>query len=232
MLVYQTPGGAIQSRTYQRGQWGETTSVPGATTDGSLTLCSLGPSLYLVHKVAGSAQMAVVSYNTAPFNVVTVPTNKYGGAQDNTSRDAWSPSEFPVSYFGRRPDNTTPGEPEPFLRPYVAGGPLAMAELAGVIHLVHPGVSNPLLQTQTFSISGVMTPSKPVSYKSEDTANDSNGFGTLAEAGWSQQLPIHGTGCGPGGGLAMARVGAEVVLASQPEAGGAIHLCIGRYEAS
>ncbi|HVG62318.1 MAG TPA: hypothetical protein VNA24_27395 [Hyalangium sp.] len=113
------------------------------------------------------------------------------------------------------------------LRPYVAGGPLAMAELAGVILLVHPGVSNLLLQTQTFSISGVMTPNKPVSYKSEDSANDSNGFGTMAEAGWSQQLPIHGTWCGPGGGLSMARVGAEVVIAFQPEARGAIHLCIG-----
>lgn len=113
MLVYQTSGGGIQSRTYQRGQWGETTSVPGATTGGSLTLCSLGPSLYLVHTVTGSAQMAVVSYNTAPFNIVTVPTNKYGGAQDNTSRDAWSPSEFPSPSSGagpttRRRENRSP----------------------------------------------------------------------------------------------------------------------------
>jgi hypothetical protein len=231
MLAYQTAGGAIQSLIHRRGEWGSGATVPGATTDGPLALCALGPSLYLVHKVTGSAQMAVVSYNTAPFNVVTVPTNKYGGAQDNTSRDAWSPSEFPVAHFAFRPDKATPGEPEPWRRPYVAGGPLAMAELAGVIHLVHPGSSNPLLQTETFSIGGLMTPTKPVSYQSQDSANDNDGFGTLAQGGWSAQAPIHGAWCAQGGGLSMARVSDEVVIAFQPEAGGAIHLCKGKYVA-
>ncbi|MFL5349490.1 MAG: alkaline phosphatase family protein [Hyalangium sp.] len=229
MLVYPTAGGALQSLIYRRGEWGGAAAVPGAATDGSLALCSLGASLYLVHKVKGQTQLAMVSYNTAPFNVVTVPTNPYGGAQDNTSRNAWSPSEFPVAHFAFRPDKATQGEPEPWLKPYVAGEPLAMAALAGVMHLVHPGSSNPLLQTETFSISGLMTPSKPVSYNSQDSASDNDGFGTLAQAGWSQQAPLHGAYCAQGGGLSMARLGDEVVLAFQPEAGGAIHVCKGGY---
>ena len=32
---------------------------------------------------------------------------------------------------------------------------MAVATLDGVMHLVHPGPANPLLLTETFSISGV-----------------------------------------------------------------------------
>ena len=39
-------------------------------------------------------------------------------------------SEEWVMHFAFRPDKATPGEPEPWSKPYVAGGPLAMAELA------------------------------------------------------------------------------------------------------
>ncbi len=39
-----------------------------------------------------------------------------------------------------------------------------------------------------------------------DGANDNDGFGTLAQGGWSPQSPLHGAYCAPGGGLAMARV--------------------------
>ncbi len=56
-----------------------------------------------------------------------------------------------------------------------------------------------------------------------------DGFGTLSQAGWSPQAPIPGTHCAPGGVLAMARVGDELILAFQPEAGAAIYLRKGRY---
>jgi hypothetical protein len=76
-----------------------------------------------------------------------------------------------------------------------------------------------------------MTPTRPVSYASKDSANDNDGFGTLAQAGWSLPTPIQGAFCAQSGGLSMARVGDEVVLAFQPEAGGAIHVCKGKYVA-
>ncbi|MDC0711896.1 alkaline phosphatase family protein [Stigmatella sp. ncwal1] len=237
MLTYRTPDGAIQSRIHQHGEWGQEVPVPGVSTEGPLALCALGASLYLVYRPTGSPQMSVVSYNTAPFNVVSTPVmgsvtaipSNSPRIDESTSQDTWSPSQFPVASFSRQPGADTSGEPEPWNRPYRAGGPLAMAELAGVIHLVHPGVSHSLLLTETFSLSGLMTPTRPVSYKSKDFMTSNDGFGTLAQGGWSPQTPIHGAFVAPRGGLAMARVGDEIVLAFQPEAGGEILFRKGRY---
>src|SRR5450755_195885 len=131
-----------------------------------MTLGTLGESLYLIVKAPDAQSMNVISYNSAPFNVVTVSPNKYGGPQDNTTVDAWSPSAFPVAHFSGRPDAS--GKRQPLALPYETSGPIAIATLDGVMHLVHPGVTNPLLLTETFSISGVMTPAKPVSYKSAE----------------------------------------------------------------
>lgn len=230
MLTWQAEDGTIHSTTYYGGEWGADVPVTGLLTDGEMTLCALGGSLYLVAKAPGGLGMNVVSFNSAPFNVVTVTTSQYGGAQDDTTVNAWSPSAFPVAHFSARPDASTPGEPEPYTRPYETGGTLAAAELDGVIHLVHPGPKNPLLFTETFSIAGLLTPARPVSYKPTEAADHNDGFGTLAEAGWGRQVAIHGALCPPGSALAMARVGEEIALLFQPEPAGPIHLCVGRYE--
>ena len=107
---------------------------------------------------------------------------------------------------------------------------MVVATLDGVMHLVHPGPGNPLLLTETFSIAGVMTPSQPVSYKSADSPTVSNGFGTLAEAGWSRQSPIFAARCEAGGELAIARAGAEILLLCRPRPGAPVELRSGRYE--
>ncbi|WNZ60931.1 alkaline phosphatase family protein [Myxococcus sp. MxC21-1] len=230
MLAYRTEEGAIQSRIHQQGAWGEEVRVPGASTEGPLTLGVLGPSLYLIYRPTGENTLSVVSYNTASFNVVrTPPIEQFPGVDENTTRDTWSPSQFPVAAYTRHPGKDSGGEPEPRNRPYKAGNPFAIAELAGVLHLVHPVNSQFSLMTETFSLSGIMTPAKPVEYNTKDYASFNDGFGTLAQAGWSPQTPIPGTHCAPGGGLAMARVGDELILAFQPEAGGGIHLRKGRY---
>jgi hypothetical protein len=57
----------------------------------------------------------------------------------------------------------------------------------------------------------------------------SNGFGTLAEAGWSVQHPIAGVRNHAAGGLAMARCGSRLMLLSQPQAGGPLFLSVGDY---
>jgi hypothetical protein len=105
---------------------------------------------------------------------------------------------------------------------------MATATLDGVMHLVHPGVSNPLLLTETFSLSGLMTPLKPVSYKSADSGVN-NGFGTLAEAGWSKQSPIFDARCEPGGALAMGRAGGQVLLLYRAGVGSPVWLHEGQY---
>jgi hypothetical protein len=206
--------------------WGKVVPVPAARTDGGITLGTLGESVYLIVKTPKAQSMSVVSYNTAPFNVVSVAENKYGGPWDNTAVDEWSPSAFPVAHFSSRPDMG--GQRQPQARPYETSGPMAIATMDGVIHLVHPGPTNPLLLTETFSIAGVMTPLKPVSYK--NAAPDvNNGFGTLAEAGWSKQSPIFEGRCGPGGAMAMGRAGRQILLLYRNGADSPIWLHEGSY---
>ncbi|MBN9089896.1 MAG: hypothetical protein J0J01_23550 [Reyranella sp.] len=216
----------VRGEVGAKGAWGKAVPVPAAQTDGGMALGVLGESLYLIVKTPGEQTMSVVSHNTAPFNVVSVKKNKYGGPWDNTAVDAWSPSAFPVAHFSSRPD--TGGKRQPVAPPYETSGPMAVATMDGVMHLIHPGPTNPLLLTETFSISGVMTPLKPVSYK--NAAKDvNNGFGTLAEAGWSKQAPIFEARCEPGGVLAMGRAGRQLLLLYRNGAGAPVWLHEGSY---
>lgn len=230
MLVFGDSSGNVTSRVRRDGQWAPPVPVPAAqmSPDGGVALGTLGSSLYLIVTAPDEKTMNMVSYNTGVYNLVTVLPHKYGGPQDNTTIDAWSPSAFPVAHFSSRPDAT--GQRQPQTAPYETGGPMAVATLNGVMHLVHPGPGNPLLLTETFSIAGVMTPSMPVSYKSADSASVSNGFGTLAEAGWSHQAPIFDVRCEAGGELALARAGAEILLLCRTRPGAPVELRIGRYE--
>jgi hypothetical protein len=99
----------------------------------------------------------------------------------------------------------------------------------GVLHLVHIGVSNTVLLTETLSIPGLLTPKKPISYDPKLRATHSNGFGTLAEANWTKQVPIHGSRCGPAAPLAMGRAGDQLLLLAGPPEGGPVELWIGQY---
>jgi hypothetical protein len=227
MLAYAASDGSIYSMLLTESGWGEPIPV-GFGTDGDLVLAVLGPSLYLIHKVVGNNQMNVVSYNTADFNVVTIASPDSGGSSNNTTRDAWSPSEYPVAYYWRGPNPVTPGEDEPLLRPYEGGTPLATATLDGVIHLAHPGGAGTHVLTETFSLSGIMTPANPVSYGSDDT-DTSNGYGTLAEAGWSLQKPISGVSIRQSGGLTMARFGSRLALLFQPPGRETLWISLGGY---
>ena len=230
MFAQRDQSGILSTRLRRAGSegdaWGKATSVEAACGDGPIALGALGEALYLIVKAPEANSMNMVSYNSAPFNTVTVKPNKYGGPQDDTTVDAWSPSAFPVAHFSASPDAT--GKRQPLVRPYETSGPMAVATLDGVIHLVHPGADNPLLLTETFSISGLMTPAKPVSYKNAAT-DVNNGFGTLAEAGWSKQSPIFDARCEAGGALAMGRAGSQVFLLYRARLGAGVQLLIGQY---
>ena len=226
MLAMRDAAGTVATRVRDKHVWGDAVTVDAARTDGSLVLGTLGESVYLIVKAPGADSMNVVSYNTASFNTVTVQPNDYGGPWDNTTVDAWSPDAFPVAHFAGWPDMR--GERQPRVKPYETSGPMAIATLNGVMHLVHPGVGNPLLLTETFSISGVMTPAKKVSYKNADK-DVNNGFGTLAEAGWSAQKPIFDARCESGGALAMGRAGNQILLLFRTSAGSPVQLIAGQY---
>jgi hypothetical protein len=104
--------------------------------------------------------------------------------------------------------------------------PFAAATLDGVIHLAHSGVGQPQVQAERFSLSGTLTPAKPVSYQS-NTAGTSKGYGTLVQAGWTRQQPI--AGVQNAGAMAMARFGPQLALLFQPRAGGALAITLGAY---
>ncbi len=221
MLAYRTAGKAINYRVFSDGQWSKP-EVVCKSTDGDLTLAAIGPSLYLIHQLG--KEMMVVSYNTADYNVVTAADDP----SNDTTINTWSPSEYPVAHFSRGPgaNETDTGINIP---PYAGGAPLAAAALDGVIHLAHPGAGNAKIITETFSIAGIMTPAKAVVYKS-DAKNASNGYGTLAEAGWSAQQPIDGAYVRPDGAMTMCRVGSQLSIVFQSDDDdGNVYLCVGGY---
>ncbi len=225
MLVYALNGN-MQSQTYSNGAstseaWAAPVSV-GQQTDGALTVAALGTSLFIIYKVSGTNGMNVVSYNTAPFNVVSAPT------WSNTTQYLWSPGAYPVAHFSYSPARTDT-DVVPVTRMYEGLGPLASATLDGVIHLAHGATSGSEVTTERFSISGVFTPQ----YAANDQttgASGSNGWGTLAEAGWSLQVPIEGAVAG--GAMVIARFGSNIALLSQSSSGGKVMMSLGRYERS
>ena len=230
MLAWQASDGSLHSRVWSAGTFAAETVLPGYVSHGPIALGRLGASLYLFARLDSSSDaLSMISYNTASFNVVTVPTNPYGGPQDNTTIDAWSPSAFSVAHFSARQDAVTPGEREPVSQSYVSRGPITCATLDGVLHVIHRGLEEDALRSETLSISGLMTPAKPVSYKSSDSADHSNGFGTPIEAGFGRQREIPAATCAERGVLACARSHDDLVLLFQPSTNGAVRMCSGRY---
>ena len=273
MLAYRDSGNHIQSLLYSNGAWATTPIPVNQQTDGTIALATLGSSLYLIAKVVGQDGMNVVSYNTADFNVVTIAASKTNGPYNNSTKDAWSPSAFPVAQFGvsgitdpfapsassleslksrvKSPSGLDAAEestwkeklqkildrpePEPTWEPHTAGGPLVAAELGGVIHLVHPAAAASQVSEETFSISGILTPQYPVSYAKgqpagKTTPTTSDGFGTLAQAGWGAASDIAAVQQNSTRGMALTRLNSQLLLLFQPDTSGHVQLVTGVIE--
>jgi hypothetical protein len=232
MLVYRlTADGSLWSRRLRAGSWEEPVGT-GRTTRGAFALTAVGHVLLLVH-AEEDGSLACSTYGTAAFNAVTVPAGQWAGPYDDATVDAWSPDAFPVAHFGAAAMKTTPGEREPAMRPYGTGGALALAQLDGVVHLVHPRRRGGELLGTTYSIAGVLTSKLPVTYNASDEVTTSDGYGTLAEAGWSTEQTVGGADLrvGPDGALAACRVGPDaVVVLAQAGAGEPVRMVVGRYE--
>lgn len=217
MLVYADSNQALQSVVCSGGAWG-TPSPVGYQTDGSIALSALGGSVYLVYKVVGSSRMNCVLYNAAPYNQVTP------GGPNDTVLNAWSASSYQVGHYRPAKDIHTPGEPEPKGNDYRAAGALAMAELDGEIHLVYPHAANIGLHTTVLSLSGLMASEMPTisgmpSSNVSPSSQYSDGYGTLAEAGWSDQETVAGAEGASPGSLAVSGTGSGLLLLYQDSAG-------------
>ncbi|WP_420384658.1 alkaline phosphatase family protein [Roseivirga sp.] len=210
MLAYTNQNGDLYSMvTDDQGAWQAAVKV-GFSTEGEIQLGVLGPSVYLIFQDTSTHQMMVCSYNTADFNVVTLDKSAYNGPQSNTTKDKWSPNIFPVAHFSYAAYPGTPKQKEPVTQPYEGTGAMACATLDGVMHLCHNGVSNELILTEEFSIHGIMTPEQPISYDVNQSATTNSGYGTLAQAGWSEQTAI--TGAYNAGPASMSQVNGELLL--------------------
>ena len=196
--------------TLDTGQWLSAVKVQKFTSTADIELACLGTSIYLIFQDATTGLMQTCSYNTAEFNVVTLQTTKYNGPQSNTSINQWSPNVYPVRHFSTAAYPGTPGEDEPVIEPYKSKGPLSCATLDGVMHLTHNGSKNGALMTESFSIHGLMTPVNPISYNPAETATTNTGYGTLVQAGWSEQSAIKGASMS--GYSAMTQWKDELVL--------------------
>jgi hypothetical protein len=216
MLAWSSASG-LQAQVFANGQWTLPVAI-GQQSGGAVVLATLGGSVFLISQTEGSASMNVVSYNTAPFNVVT------SAGDSNTTQYAWSPSQFPVQHFAAGPTRA-PGADDS-LAPYQGAAPFAAAALDGVIHFVHRGTKDSTLHTTKFSISGVLTPESPVNYK-QSGPGLSNGYGTLAEAGWSRQVPVSGVAVDGSSAMALGRAGSELILLWQERSGCPLRLTSG-----
>lgn len=226
ILVVQDSSGATQSSRLEGQQWQETQSVAVCKQSKNLCLTSMGTSVFLIWQAQDSSLFAA-TYNTAEFNQTSVKTTKYGGPYNNASLNEWSGGAFRLTHYTESFFNTQEDEPRAAESGYAGEGIMQAAVLDGVLHLVHNICGSKQLVTETFSIPGLLTPEKPVSYDADKQTTTSNGYGTLAQAGWSKPQSLNLVVREPDSAMCLARFKQQLWLTYQHEDG--LYRAIGEY---
>lgn len=191
MLCFDIDGQLLSVRCHGT-EWGPIVDT-GHRTSGAPALCALGHTLLLVFAAESNTDLQVVTYTTAAFNTISIQTEtQFNGRYNDCIADHWSPSVAPVAHFAAVTTPTTSSELEPLLQPYRSSARVAMTELDGVVHLVYCSEDDASLSTARFSTAGLLTPRLPISYRASDGDTTSNGYGTMAEAGWTTAAPVAG----------------------------------------
>ena len=172
MLCWQGSSEFIQSmQGNAKGFSGKVVPV-GQLTDGAMTLGQLGASLFLVYKERNTRKMRMVSYNTGDFNSFNAVDFKGNSApQNDTTIYEWSISDFEVGHFSQKMAALG--------NVYQHLGALAMATADGEMHLVHRGgyPDLPNAYTEIFGLTGIYSSGNQLT----------NGYGTLDQAGWTEE---------------------------------------------
>ncbi|WP_163835903.1 alkaline phosphatase family protein [Spartinivicinus ruber] len=226
-IAFKDEQNQVQWQLYQNGQWQAPEAI-GHQTELPIQLTNLGGCLYLIYPEQETT-LVTATCNLAPWNVVTVAESKYAGSQDDAVQFQWSQNAFPLRHYSHEPDPVTPDEDEPVVTQIKGRAPLACAELDGVLHLVHPGVSQQQLITETFSIPGILTTKDKVSYNPEQDKTTSNGYGTQLEVGWTKPTLITGGQLAENGIIRMARCGNSLYLFFQGAKDGRVEFIEGKY---
>lgn len=226
VLVTQNNRGTTQSHRLQQGSWQAAQKVAVCKDSKNLCLTTMGTTLFLIWQTQDSSLYAA-TYNTAQFNKTEVATSAYAGPYDNASIDAWSGSAFRLTHFTESHLNTLENEPKAAESGYAGEGTMQAAVLDGVLHLVHNICGSKQLVTETFSIPGLLTPQLPVSYDAKLQTTTSNGYGTLAEAGWSKPQSLNLVVRDPDAALSLTKFKDQLWLTYQHD--GALYRTTGEY---
>ncbi len=174
MLCWQGNAGAVSYRVFANDVWGEVGDT-GVYTSGPIAVEQFGASLYLVGRDRRGHGMRMTSYNVAPFNSFDVTDFKGEPSPDNaTTLHRWSPFDVSVGAFSQKFSALQNN--------YQVGGDLTMVAAPGALLLAHRGrfEDTPHAFTESFGLTGVLTAASA----------DGNLYGTLAQAGWSQEQKL------------------------------------------
>ena len=217
MLCWAGEHGFIKYLVFADDGWQKPARDVGQLTDGAMTLAQFGPSLFLVYKQRNSRNMAITSYNVAPFNAFKARDFEGNPApENNTSLHDWAASIWKVGHFALKM--------AALQNNYEAIGPLAMASIEGEMHLVHRGgrTGLPHAYTECFGLTGILTAENA----------ESNGYGTLDQAGWTEEEELGDMKLDSTSGIALASDGARLLMVWQEAAGNVLRYRTGRHETS
>lgn len=212
MLCSQDADEFISFRIFDDGGWSEAAPV-GQLTDGPMAVTQFGPSIFLVYKERRTSAMRMTSFNLASYNTLTVENFDGQTSPDNsTSLHQWSPMDFAVGSFAR--------QFAALHNDYRLGGRLTLAAAGGEMRLIHRGASDhsPAALSASFGLTGILTASSV----------DSNGYGTLRQAGWSAQHTLPDVILDQASGLGSAADGERVHLVWQAQSTGALMYSVGQ----
>lgn len=226
MLVTQDSSGTTLSFRLDNTSWQTAQAVQVCSNSKNLCLTSMGTTIFLIWQDESSSLFAA-TYNTAEFNKTEVATSAYAGPYDNASINAWSGSAFRLTHYTESYFNTQENEPRAAESGYAGEGIMQAAVLDGVLHLVHNICGSNQLVTETFSIPGLLTPEKAVSYDAKLQTTTSNGYGTLAEAGWSKPQSLNLVVREPDSALSLSRFKDQLWLTYEHD--GELYRTVGEY---
>lgn len=215
MLVWQSPqDDYLKWLSGDADGWNKSAQNLGQLTDGGITLGQVGAAVFAVYQERRSYDLRMCAYNTAKFNAFKAQNFEGQPAPDNdTTLHEWSVQDFPVGHFAKKF--------AALQHAYQATGPLTMATAAGEMRLLHrqPYADTPQVNTEMFGLTGVYAAASP----------KTNGYGTLDQAGWTEERELTGVSIDPTGALAITNNGDELIYVFQETGGNALQFATGKY---
>jgi hypothetical protein len=198
MLCWEGSSGFIQSMTGSKDGFSGKVIPIDQLTDGKMTLGQIGASLFLVYKERNTRKMRITSYNTASFNSfkgLNFSGNPKEIANDTTIYE-WSVTDFTVGHFSKKMAAQSDD--------YQNLGDMTMATADGEMHLVHRGGYTDLnnAYTEIFGLTGIYSAASQLS----------NGWGTLNQAGWTNESEMTEVNIDPASPVSMCSDGKTLTL--------------------